>query len=80
MNNYFFEMTDTFGGELNYCWLYRFNIKAKSLRGALQKLSKETGYNFRNNGLHYKAKNACVAAYEIENEIDQTWLDEAKEI
>jgi hypothetical protein len=80
MNKYFFEMTDTFGGELNYCWLHRFNIKEKSLRGALQKLSKETGYNFRNNGLHYKAKNACVVAYEIENEIDQTWLDKAKEI
>jgi len=83
MNTFYFEMTDTFGGELNYCWLTRFAINAKNLKGALIKLSKETGYNFRNNGLHYKAKHACVAAYELdfchaEYVLENTdWLDKA---
>ena len=56
MNTFYFEMTDTFGGDLNYCWLKRFKINAKNLKGALIKLSKETGFNFRNNGSYYKAK------------------------
>lgn len=77
---YYFEMTDTFSGELNYCWLHRFTITAKSLRGALQKLSRETGYHFRNNGMHYKAKNACIAAYELEYEVQAEWLDKAKKL
>ena len=76
---FYFEMTDTFGGECNYCWLHRFKIEAKTLHGALIKLSRETGYNFRNNGVHYKAKNACVAAYELE-EVESTWLEKAVEI
>ncbi len=80
MNNFYFEMTDTFGGELNYCWIHRFNIKAKSLRGALQKLSNETGFNFRNNGFIYKAKKACIAAYEIECPRDQDWIEKAREL
>ena len=80
MNTYYFELTDTFGGELNYCHLYRFAINAKSIRGALIKLSKHTGLHFRKNGLYYKAKKACLAAYEIEYEIDSCWLDEAETI
>lgn len=65
---FYFEMTDTFGGELNYCWVKRFKINAKSLHGALIKVSKETGYNFKNNGLYYKAKNNCVGLYEMQND------------
>lgn len=74
-DTFYFEMTDTFGGELNYCWLYRFSIEAKNLRGALIKLSRKTGYNFRHNGLIYKAKNACIAAYELEYIPDSFWFD-----
>lgn len=77
MNTFYFEMTDTFGGELNYCWLYRFTIEAKSLHSALIKLSKETGFNFRNNGNYYKVKNACIAAYELENEVDLNWIEKS---
>ena len=78
MNTYYFELTDTFGGELNYCHLSRFIINAKSLRGALIKLSKHTGLNFRKTGLYYKAKKACLAAYEIDYEIDTSWLDRSE--
>lgn len=66
MQTFYFEMTDTFGGELNYCWIRRFKISAKNLKGALIKLSRETGFNFRNNGSYYKAKNACIGAYELD--------------
>lgn len=66
MNTFYFEMTDTFGSDLNYCWLRRFEVKAKNLHGALCKLSKETGFNFRNNGSYYKAKNACIGLYELD--------------
>ncbi len=79
MQTFYFEMTDTFGGELNYRWLSRFKIEAKNLRGALIKLSKETGFNFRNNGNYWKVKGACIGAYEYPSECepDQYWIDKA---
>lgn len=77
---FYFEMTDTYGGDLNYCWLYRFSIEAKTLRGALRKLSKETGFNFRLNGSVYMARRACVAAYLIDYEVTQDWIERAKEL
>jgi hypothetical protein len=86
MNTFYFEMTDTFGGELNYCWLKRFKINAKNLKGALIKLSRETGFNFRNTGLHYKAKGACIAAYELDYDHAEyvtentDWLEKAIEL
>ena len=27
-NHYYIEMTDTFGGEANYCWVNRFIVRA----------------------------------------------------
>ena len=70
MDIFYIEMTDTFGGDLNFCWVKRFKVKSSTIRGAISKVSKETGFNFRNNGLHYKALGACVAAYEA----DFDWL------
>lgn len=32
---YEYEMTDTFGGEANYCWVKRGTVKARSFRGAI---------------------------------------------
>ncbi|NDC24546.1 MAG: hypothetical protein EBZ49_10535, partial [Proteobacteria bacterium] len=66
MQTFYFEMTDTFGGELNYTWIKRFEISAKSLHGALIKLSRETGFKFRFNGANYKAQGAHVCAYELD--------------
>lgn len=91
MNKFYFEMTDTFSGELNYCWIERFEVEAKSLRGALQKLSRVTGYNFRSTGMIgdfeklFKARKACVALYEIsEHNFDgavfKDWLLRAKKL
>lgn len=80
MNTYYIEMTDTFGGELNYSWLHRFTIKAKNERGALIKLARETGYNFRNNGTHYEASKACVGAYFLDYDIDHDWIERSKKL
>ncbi len=66
MKKFYFEMTDTFGGDLNYCWLKRFEVSANTLHGALCKLSKEIGLNFRNNGCYYKAISANIGLYELD--------------
>lgn len=42
-NHYFIEMTDTFGGEANYCWVNRFIVSASSPRGAMRKVCTRTG-------------------------------------
>lgn len=48
---YFFaEMTDTFGGEANYSWVRRFRVEATNARGAVWKLSRETGLTLRSAG------------------------------
>ena len=46
-NCFYVELTDLFGGELNYSELSRFRITAKSERGAITKLAKYTGLSFR---------------------------------
>lgn len=75
-----FEMTDTFGGELNYCWLHRFIVSANTERGAISKLSREVGYNFKYDGMVYRAKSACVASYIIDCEVDSAWEEQAVKI
>ena len=42
-NRYFVEMTDTYGGEANYCWVNRFIVSASSPRGAMRKVCARTG-------------------------------------
>lgn len=77
---FYFEMTDTFGGETNYSWLHRFIVPAKSPLGAIQKISRETGFRYRFDGTFYRAKGACIVAYEC-FEYDtppNQWLDDAK--
>ena len=68
MRVYYFEMTDTYGGESNYSWVHRFKVEAKSLHGALCKLSREVGYNFNYDGLRYNAKNACICLFDISDD------------
>lgn len=72
MKQFHFEMTDTYGGETNYCWLKRYVINANTLQGAITKLAKYTGYRFRFDGVMYKSAKSCVAAYEV----DYTWGEE----
>jgi hypothetical protein len=68
-NHYIVEMTDTFGGEANYCWVNRFIVSASSPRGAMRKVARETGFNVRSVGCdRWDAVGACVC-YFVE------WID-----
>lgn len=59
-----FEVTDTFCGEANYCWVRRHKIEAKNLHGALCKLSRIEGLNFRAVGCdRYNAQGAHICAF-----------------
>jgi len=72
MNTYFFEVTDTFGGEANYCWVRRFKTQAKSELGAIQKLSRYSGLKLRKEyDTRYNAKNACVCVFIVDCEYQQ---------
>lgn len=50
MQKFKIEITDTFGGEANYSWVTRYDIGAKSMRGAIQKLARLTGMHWRKVG------------------------------
>ena len=68
MNTYKIEITDTFGGEANYSWVTRHEIKAKSILGAVQKLSRMSGLNWRLNydagGLRrYDSRSGATCAF-----------------
>lgn len=46
MNTYFIEITDTFGGDANYSWVTRHKVKANTVRGAVWKVSHDSGMNW----------------------------------
>lgn len=46
MKTYDVEITDLFCGELNYSYVSRLVITARSLRGAINKVARETGLRF----------------------------------
>ena len=79
-NKFYFEVTDTFGGEMNYCWLHRYIINATTERGAISKLARHTGLKFKFNGIHYKAQKACIASYVLDFEIQPEWIEKATEL
>lgn len=41
-------LTDMFGGELNYSWVTKLQVKANTERGAVGKVARLTGLHFRN--------------------------------
>ena len=43
MKFYFVEITDTFAGEANYSWVKRLKVKANTMRGAVNKVSRYSG-------------------------------------
>lgn len=70
-HHYFIEMTDTFGGEANYCWVHRFIVSASTERGAMRKVANKTGFAVRSvGGDRWDAVGACVS-YFVE------WIDAA---
>ena len=69
---YFIEMTDTFGGEANYCWVNRFIVSASSPRGAMRRVCTRTGDSVRGvGGDRWDSTRGCVC-YFVE------WVDPAE--
>ena len=44
---FFVEVTDTYGGQANYCWARRYKVTASSYRGAAIMVSRHEGYQGR---------------------------------
>ena len=62
-NTYLIEMTDTFGGEPNYCWVRRYQTCSVSIQGAVTRLAKYYGRNFRKTyGDEFEARYDAVGA------------------
>ena len=76
MPKFFAEMTDTFGGEANYCWVNRFIVSASTPGGAMRRVCARTGDRVR-----------CVDQYNVPQTRDSTigciryfveWIDDAR--
>jgi hypothetical protein len=66
---FFVEVTDTFAGEANYCWVHRFKVHASSFIGAVRKVRREMGLPpAKINGnygdmVRYDFKGAAICAF-----------------
>jgi len=63
---YYIEVTDTFGDECNYCWIHRYAVKATNERGAMRVVGKHEGFSLRNDGYKWNFVGACIAAYVVD--------------
>jgi hypothetical protein len=68
---YFIEVTDTFGDELNYCWIRRYAVRATTERGAMRVVGNHEGVFMNCDGYKWKFVNACIAAYVVEDVQDE---------
>lgn len=75
---YYVEVTDTFGDELNYCWIRRYAVRASSERGAMRVVGKHEGYAVRNDGGCWRFVGACIAAYVLDYDIEGEYVSEYK--
>ena len=68
MQRWNIEVTDTYGGEANYCWVRRYTIEANSERGAICKLARQHGAGWRKEWFdgetsRYNLQNACICLF-----------------
>ena len=75
-NVYFAEITDTFGGEANYSWVTRYKIHANTMRGAVNKLAKNSGIAWRVNSnygdmMRYDSKSGATCFFISEYDEEQ---------
>ena len=63
---FFIEVTDTFNGETNYCWIRRYAVQATSERGAMRVVGKHEGFALRFDGCHWNFVGACICAYIVD--------------
>jgi hypothetical protein len=65
---FFVEITDTFAGEANYSWVKRHKVKAKTQRGAVWKISRDSGISWGRAGLYgpdtrYNSASGCTCLF-----------------
>lgn len=60
---FFIEVTDVYGGEANYSWVTRHVVRAKSFLGAIQWLSRNSGLNWRFDGMRYNSASGSTCAF-----------------
>ena len=68
MQTWDIEITDTFGGEANYCWVRRYQVQAKTILGAVNKIAREHGKGWRvdysdGDFARYNLQGACVCMF-----------------
>lgn len=69
METWDIEITDTFGGQANYSWVNRFQVQAKSILGAVQKVARSHGSGWRKDWdygadeARYNLRGACVCMF-----------------
>jgi hypothetical protein len=69
---FFIEVTDTFGGEANYSWVTRHIIRATTERGAVNKFSRLSGYEWRGVGCErYDSKSGATCFFLSAYDADQ---------
>lgn len=74
---FFVEITDTFGGEANYCWVQRLKVKASTFRGAIIKAARHAGYSGR---IHKTADYGDMTRHDVRGAavcIFTSWFDPA---
>jgi hypothetical protein len=78
MSIYHIEITDTFGGEANYCWKNEYLVHASSFRGAISRLARDYGAGWRldydcGDMARYNLRGACVCAFVSWTDSDQDY-------
>lgn len=71
-NEYFVEITDTFSGDANFSWVTRHKVRANTERGAVWKVSRESGISWRKkyDGRYDSASGAtCFFIEEFDSEL-----------
>lgn len=75
MKTFYIYLTDLFGGELNYSYKSRLKVEANTERGAVSKVSRDTGLHFRNymEEIYHSTSNLTGLVVELTS--DETWND-----
>ena len=68
LDTYHIEVTDTFGGEPNYCWKREYRVRASSHLGAIRILARHDGGGWRRewdggDTVRFNLSGACICAF-----------------
>ena len=77
---FYFERTDLFGGECNYCWINLFAVKATTERGAVNVLSRIIGLNHRFDGMKYVSRSGATAFYNVSDDMPDHAIEAFKPV